>query len=188
MLDLFGRVAGERARERRFRIEHGQHVREEDFERFGELGVIASVQPYHGADDGRWAEKRIGRERARTSYAWRSMLRAGATLAFGSDWPVAPLSPILGIWAAVTRQTLDGKNSGGWFPQEKLSVTEALRAYTSGSAYAELAEMEKGTLAPGKLADVAVLSEDLFRIEPEKIADNRVALTIVAGRIVHREI
>src|SRR5256712_13278268 len=120
----------------RFRIEHAQHIRPEDFARFARLGVIASMQPYHAIDDGRWAEKRLGHERSRSSYAWRSMLDAGVTLAFGSDWPVAPLRPLLGFYAAVTRATLDGKNPQGWFPEQRLSVEETLRAYTVGSAYA----------------------------------------------------
>jgi hypothetical protein len=186
MLDLFARLGGERARERRFRIEHAQHLRAQDFSRFAALGVIVSGQPYHGADDGRWAEKRLGRARARTSYAWRSLLSAGAALAFGSDWPVAPLSPLLGLWAAVTRQTLDGKNPGGWFPEEKITVTEALRAYTSGAAYAEFAEGEKGTLAPGKFADITVLSDDILKIEAGRIRETRVVLTVSGGRVVHR--
>jgi predicted amidohydrolase YtcJ len=143
------------------------------------------MQPYHAIDDGRWAEKRLGHERARWSYAWRSMLRAGARLAFGTDWPVAPLNPLLGIYAAVTRATLDGKHPEGWFPEEKLSVEEALRAYTYGSAYAAFEEKEKGSIAPGMLADLAVLSDDLFSVPPEKLKDTRVVLTIVGGKIVH---
>jgi len=144
------------------------------------------MQPYHAIDDGRWAEKRIGRERARTSYAWRSMLRAGAPLAFGTDWPVAPLNPLLGLYAAVTRATLDGKHPEGWFPEEKLTVEEALRAYTQGSAYAAFEEKEKGAIAPGKLADFVVLSADLFSSPPEEIKDVRVVLTIVGGKVVYR--
>jgi len=185
VLDLYARVGGGDPAAYRFRIEHAQHVRAEDFARFGKLGVVASMQPYHAIDDGRWAEKRIGPERARTSYAWRSMLKAGAPLAFGSDWPVAPLSPLLGIYAAVTRATLDGKHPGGWIPEERLTVEEALRAYTQGSAYAAFEEKEKGIIAPGKLADVVVLAQDLFNIPPEKIKEARVALTIVRGKVVY---
>jgi predicted amidohydrolase YtcJ len=185
MLDLYARVGGEKAASFRFRIEHAQHVRPEDFARFGRLGIIASMQPYHAIDDGRWAEKRLGARRSRTSYAWRSVLNAGAPLAFGSDWPVAPLDPILGVYAAVTRATLDGKRPHGWFPQERLSVEEALHAYTTGSAYAAFEEKEKGTIAPGKLADLVVLSDDLFGIAPERIRDVRVLMTIVGGRTVY---
>jgi len=187
MLDIFERVGGENSAARRFRIEHAQHVRPQDFARFGKLGVIASMQPYHAIDDGRWAEKRIGHERAVSSYAWRSMLEAGAHLAFGTDWPVAPLNPLLGIYAAVTRATLDGKHPEGWFPEQKLSLEEALGAYTAGSAYAAFAEKDKGMLAPGKLADIIVLSDDLFSIPPEKIKDARVVLTLVGGRVVYQE-
>jgi hypothetical protein len=144
------------------------------------------MQPYHAIDDGRWAEKRIGHERARWSYAWKSMLDAGAALAFGSDWPVAPLDPLLGIYAAVTRATLDGRNPGGWHPEQRLTVEEALRAYTQGCAYASFEEKDGGTISAGKFADLIVLSEDLFRIPPERIKDARVEITIVGGRIVYK--
>jgi predicted amidohydrolase YtcJ len=186
MLDIFARVGGAETRARRFRIEHAQHLRPQDIPRFGELGVIASMQPYHAIDDGRWAEQRIGHERARTSYAWRSLLEAGAPLAFGTDWPVAPLDPLLGICAAVSRATLDGKHPEGWFPEQRLSVEQALRAYTQGSAYAAFEEKEKGTITPGKLADLVVLSDDLFSIPPEKIKDVHVVTTIVGGKVVFR--
>jgi hypothetical protein len=186
ILDIYERLGGTNAAAHRFRVEHAQHVRQEDFIRFGKLGIIASMQPYHAVDDGRWAEKRIGHERARTSYAWRSMLDAGAVLAFGSDWPVAPLDPLSGIAAAVTRATLDGRNPGGWIPEQRLTVEEALRAYTQGCAYAAFEEKDKGTIAPGKLADLVVLSEDLFHVPPERIKDTRVDITIVGGRVVHQ--
>ncbi len=186
VLDVYEAMGGANARSHRFRIEHAQHVRPEDFARFGRLGVIASMQPYHAIDDGRWAEKRIGKDRAQTSYAWRSMLRAGAPLAFGTDWPVAPLNPLLGVCAAVTRATLDGKHPDGWFPEEKLTVEEALLAYTQGSAYAAFEEKEKGTIAGGKLSDFVVLSDDLFSIPPEKIKDARVVMTVVGGKVVYR--
>ena len=185
LLDIYGRLGGNHPAERRFRIEHAQHVRPEDFARFGKLGIVASMQPYHAIDDGRWAEKRIGRDRARSSYAWRSILEAGAALAFGSDWPVAPLDPLTGIYAAVTRATLDGKNPRGWFPEQRLTVQEALRAYTQGSAYAAFEDRDKGTISPGKLADVVVLSEDLFQIPAERIKDTHAAITIVGGRVVY---
>jgi hypothetical protein len=186
ILDVYERLGGDHPAAHRFRVEHAQHVQWEDFARFRKLGIIASMQPYHAIDDGRWAEKRIGHERARSSYAWRSMLAAGAVLAFGSDWPVAPLDPLSGIAAAVTRATLDGHNPGGWFPEQRLTVEEALRAYTQGSAYAAFEEKDKGTISPGKLADLVVLSEDLLRIPPERIKDVRVEITIVGGRVVYK--
>jgi hypothetical protein len=185
ILDMYARLGGANAAAHRFRIEHAQHMRPQDFARFAKLGIIASMQPYHAIDDGRWAEKRLGLERARWSYAWRSMLDAGAPVAFGSDWPVAPLSPILGIYAAVTRATLDGKHPDGWFPEQRVTVEEALRAYTQGSAFAAFQEKEKGSIAPGKLGDVVVLSDDLFTIPPAKIREARVVMTIVGGEIVY---
>src|SRR5207245_7456144 len=136
-------------KDRRFRIEHAQHIAPADVPRFGQLGVIASMQPYHAIDDGRWAEKVIGPERAKTTYAFRSLEDTHARLAFGSDWPVAPATPLEGIYAAVTRRTLDDKHPGGWVPAQKITVEEALRAYTSGAAYATFEENEKGSLTPG---------------------------------------
>ena len=184
-LNIFERVARENgARDRRFRIEHAQHIAPRDIPRFGQLGVIPSMQPYHAIDDGRWADKVIGNERAKGTYAFRSLLDAGARLAFGSDWFVAPPTPLEGIYAAVTRRTLDEKRPGGWVPEQKITVEEALRAYTSGSAYAEFAEKEKGTLERGKLADFAIIDRDLTRIPPETLRDARVTMTVVGGRIV----
>lgn len=171
-------------RDRRFRIEHAQHLLAADIPRFAQLHVIASMQPYHCIDDGRWAEKRIGPERAKTTYAFRSLLDAGTTLAFGSDWDVAPMKPILGIYAAVTRRTLDGKHPDGWVPEQKITVAEAVHAYTVGSAYASFEENSKGSIEPGKLADLAVLSDDIFAIDPVKIAGTKVYMTIFDGRIV----
>ena len=187
LLNYFEAIEKENGkRDRRFRIEHAQHLLVSDIQRFAKLGVIASMQPYHAADDGRWAEKRIGAQRIKTTYAFRSLLDAGAKLTFGSDWFVAPLSPILGIHAAVTRQTIDGKNPNGWVPEQKISVEEAVRAYTSSCAYAEFAEKEKGTLEAGKLADIVVLSQDIFRINPTDIEKTKVVYTIVGGRIVYQ--
>lgn len=188
MLDIYAEVAKQNGARgnRRWRIEHAQHLRPEDFARFGQLAVIASVQPYHAIDDGRWAEKRIGHERAKTTYAFRTFLSHGVRLAFGSDWTVAPLDPMLGLYAAVTRATLDGKNPGGWFPEQKLTLEEALQAYTMGSAFAEFREKEKGSLTPGKLADVVVLDSDLFAMAPEKIKDAAVRYTIVGGKVVYQ--
>lgn len=185
-LDIFERVARENgSRDRRARIEHAQHVAPADIARFGALAVIASVQPYHAVDDGRWAEKLIGPERAKTTYAFRSLLDARARLAMGSDWPVAPATPLEGIHAAVTRQTLDGKNPGGWQPAQKISVDEALRGYTIDAAYASFGERDTGTLERGKFADFALIDRDITRIPPEEIADARVTLTAVGGRVIH---
>jgi predicted amidohydrolase YtcJ len=172
------------SRDRRFRIEHAQHLRRQDISRLARSGVIASMQPYHAIDDGRWAEKRIGPRRIQTTYAFRSLLDAGAHLAFGSDWTVAPLDPILGIYAAVTRRTLDGKHPEGWVPQEKITVEEALRAYTGGNAYGVFAEHTRGKLAPGYLADLVALDQDLTAIPPEAIERGRVRETVVGGKVV----
>jgi predicted amidohydrolase YtcJ len=171
------------SRDRRFRIEHAQHLRRQDISRLARSGVIASMQPYHAIDDGRWAEKRIGPRRIQTTYAFRSLLDAGAHLAFGSDWTVAPLDPILGIYAAVTRRTLDGKHPEGWVPQEKITVEEALRAYTGGNAYGVFAEHTRGKLAPGYLADLVALDQDLTAIPPEAIERVRVRATVVGGKV-----
>jgi predicted amidohydrolase YtcJ len=187
MLNIFAEVAKQNgARDRRFRIEHAQHLRPEDYGRFKEIGVIASMQPYHAIDDGRWAEGRIGAKRCASSYAFRALLDHGATLAFGSDWSVAPLNVLEGIDAAVNRRTLDGKHPGGWFPEQKISVAEAIAAYTLTSAYAGFEEKDRGSLQPGKLADLAVLSRDILdEKEHDHIAETRVLLTMVGGKIVH---
>jgi predicted amidohydrolase YtcJ len=186
ILKIFEDVAkANEPRDRRFRIEHAQHIRGQDIRRFGNNKVIASMQPYHAADDGRWAEKRIGPERCKTTYAFRSLLDSGATLAFGSDWTVAPLNPMEGIAAAVTRRTLDGKRPNGWIPEQKISVEEAVRAYTVGSAYAEFCERDKGTITAGKLADMVILSQDIFSIEPGDIEKSSVEMTIMDGRVVY---
>ena len=186
MLDIFGDIENEHGyHDQRFAIEHAQHTAEKDFERFAKLHVIASMQPYHAIDDGRWAEKRLGHARARYSYAWRSFLDHGVRLAFGTDWPVAPLNPMLGIYAAVTRATLDGKNPGGWIPEEKITLPEAVEAYTMGAAFAEFQEREKGSITPGKLADIVVLSDNIFDLKPEAIRNVKVETTIVGGKVVY---
>jgi predicted amidohydrolase YtcJ/beta-lactamase class A len=172
-------------RDRRFRIEHAQHLLASDIPRFAPLGVIASMQPSHAIDDGQWAQKRIGPVRIKTTYAFRSLLNSGAKLVFGTDWSVAPLSPLTGIYAAVTRQTRDGKNPQGWVPEQKITVEEAVLAYTATAAYAEFAEREKGTLAPGKLADAVVLSRNIFQLKPDEIPNTTVVYTIAGGRVVH---
>jgi predicted amidohydrolase YtcJ len=186
ILSIYEQVENENGdRDRRFRIEHAQHLRAQDIPRFARDHVIASMQPYHAIDDGRWAEKRIGHERAKTTYAFRSLLDSGAMLAFGTDWTVAPLDPMLSIYAAVTRRTLDGKHPNGWIPEQKISVEEAVRAYTVGSAFAEFQEKEKGTIVPGMLADLAILSRDIFKIDPKEIEKAKVVTTIMDGRVVY---
>jgi predicted amidohydrolase YtcJ len=185
LLEIYDSVAKAHGpRDRRFRIEHAQHLRRQDIGRLARSGVIASMQPYHAIDDGRWAEKRIGPERIKTTYAFRSLLDAGAHLAFGSDWTVAPLDPVLGIYAAVTRRTLDGKHPDGWVPQEKITVEEALRAYTMGNAYGVFAEKTRGRLVPGYKADLVLLDRDLTAIPPEEIERAKVRATIVGGRVI----
>ncbi len=185
ILDFYSDIVKEHGpADRRFRIEHAQHMAAKDFDRFAQLGVIASMQPYHAIDDGRWAEKRIGHDRASRTYAFRTFLDHGVRLAFGTDWPVAPLNPMLGLYAAVTRATLDGKNPNGWFPEQKLTVAEAVQAYTMGSAYAEFQENEKGSIAVGKLADLVILSDDLFTIDPVNLRDVKVLKTFVGGKLV----
>jgi predicted amidohydrolase YtcJ len=188
LLDIFTEVTKQNgAGDHRFRIEHTQHLRPADYPRFKELGVVASMQPYHVIDDGRWAEGRIGAKRCASSYAYRSLLDAGARLAFGSDWPVAPLDPIPGIDAAVNRRPLDGKHPNGWFPEQRITVAEAVTAYTLGSAFAGFQEKEKGSLVPGKLADFVVLSRDIFDAkERDHITDARVVLTVVGGKEVYQ--
>jgi len=171
--------------DRRWRIEHAQHMAAKDFDRFAQLRVMASVQPYHAIDDGRWAEGRIGHDRASRTYAFRTFLDHGVRLALGTDWNVAPLNPMLTLYAAVTRATLDGKNPQGWFPDQKLTVKEAIEAYTMGSAYAEFQEKEKGSITAGKLADMVLLSDDVLTIDPVKIRDVRVLKTWVGGKLTY---
>jgi predicted amidohydrolase YtcJ len=185
LLDLFQAVTEETgSRRRRFRIEHAQHLHPADTARFADLDVIASVQPYHAIDDGRWAESVIGHQRAARMHVFRSLADSGARLAFGSDWTVAPLDPLSGIYAAVTRRTLDGQHPDGWFPDEAVSIDQALRAYTSGAAFAGCREDDIGTIEPDKRADLVMLSDDLFAIEPERIRDARVEMTMTEGRVV----
>jgi predicted amidohydrolase YtcJ len=185
ILDIYKEAAAkDGARDRRFRIEHAQHLRPSEIARFGSQKVIASMQPYHAADDGRWCNKRIGPERSKGTYAFRSLLNAGAVLAFGSDWTVATLNPMEGLKAAVTRQTLDGKHPDGWIPEQKLTLDEAVHAYTVGSAYAEFADGVKGSITQGKLADLVMIDRDLYKINPAEIDRAKVLLTVMDGQIV----
>lgn len=179
-------IAANGVRDRRFRDEHAQHLRQGDIPRFGVLGVIASMQPYHTIDDGRWAAKRLDPIRLAGTYAFRSLLESGAHLAFGSDWTVAPLDPVWGMYAAVTRRTLDDRHPGGWYAEQKIALAQALRAYTAGVAYAGFAEDRAGVLRPGMQADLVLLDRDLFRIPPEQISRARVRATVVGGRVVYR--
>lgn len=186
ILDIYAAIEKEHgSRDRRWRIEHSQHLAVKDFDRFAQLHVIASVQPYHAIDDGRWAEGRIGHDRASRTYAFRTLLNHGVRLAFGTDWEVAPLNPMLTLYAATTRATLDGKNPDGWFPEQKLTIKEAIEAYTMGSAYAEFQESEKGSITPGKLADMVLLSDDVLSIDPVKIRDVKVFKTWVGGKLTY---
>jgi predicted amidohydrolase YtcJ len=176
------------ARDRRFRIEHAQHLRAQDIARFQTGSVIASMQPYHAADDGRWAGKRVGPVRVKNSYVFRSLIDSGARLAFGSDWTVAPLDPLLGIAAAVTRRTIDGNNPGGWIPEQKISVEEALRAYTVNNGYAMFAERSRGVLRPGYKADLVLLDRDIIAGRAEEIDRATIRATIVGGRLVYEAV
>ena len=186
LLDIYLDVAeASGARDRRFRIEHAQHIHPDDIERFAIQNVIASMQPYHAIDDGRWAEKVIGAERSKTTYAFRSLIDAGVHLSFGSDWYVAPATPIEGIYAAVTRRTIDGANPGGWVPEQKITVEEALRAYTAEAAYASFEEDIKGMIKVGMIADLVLLDRDLTTIPPASIPETQVLATIVGGKVVY---
>ncbi|GAB1445205.1 MAG: amidohydrolase [Cyclobacteriaceae bacterium] len=186
LLNIYERVEKENgSRDRRFRIEHAQHIMPSDIPRFAELNVIPSMQPYHAIDDGRWAEKTIGSERIKTTYAFKSLFDTGAKVAFGSDWDVAPPIPLYGIYAAVTRRTLDGKNPEGWVPEQKITVDQALKAYTINAAYASFDEDLKGSLEAGKLADFVIIDQDLTKIAPEKIKDAKILQTFVGGKSVY---
>jgi hypothetical protein len=188
ILDLFESVAAQNEkRDRRWRVEHAQHLIPGDFDRFGKLRVIASVQPYHAIDDGRWAENKIGKERCRHTYAFRSLFEGGAVLAFGSDWTVAPINPLTGIYAAVTRRTWDGKNPDGWFPEQKIPMEEAIKGYTLNAAFAEFSEHLKGSLEEGKLADIVILDRNLFDVSPEKLLETKVLMTVLDGEVVYKD-
>jgi len=176
--------------DRRVRLVHAQVIAPRDFARLGELSVIAEVQPFHLSDDMRWMEERIGPRRSSGAYAFRSIAQSGAMLSFGSDWPGTsaaeyPINPMLGLYAAVTRQTVTGLPPGGWFPDQRLTIEEALRAYTFNSAYANFEEKEEGSIEAGKLADLAVLSNNLLEVPARAILDTEVLYTIVDGRVVY---
>jgi predicted amidohydrolase YtcJ len=189
LLNIYEQVGKENGdRDRRFRIEHAQHIDPNDIPRFANLKVIPSMQPYHAIDDGRFAERLIGSERIKTTYAFNSLLEAKANLAFGSDWFVAPPTPLEGIYAAVTRQTLDGKNPEGWVPDQKISVEEALKSYTIRAAYASFEENIKGSIRPGKLADFVILEKNLFEIPGEDIRHVIVLQTVVGGNLVYSNV
>lgn len=186
LLDMFERIVRKNPSwDRRFRIEHAQHIHPKDFQRFASLGVIAAVQPYHAIDDGRWAVNRIGDVRCRTTYPFRSFLDAGVKLSFGSDWTVAPLDPLLGIYGAVTRRTIDGANPGGWYPEQRITVREAIECYTINNAYAAFEEQFKGSITAGKLADMVVLSGDILTVDPVTIPDLKVEMTILGGAVIY---
>jgi predicted amidohydrolase YtcJ len=189
ILDMFSEIKKTNPEwDRRFRIEHAQHIRTNDIKRFADIGVIASVQPYHLIDDGVWAHKRIGSERIKEMYPFRSFIDAGVKLCFGSDWVVAPLDPLAGIYAAVTRRTLDDKNPEGWIPGQKITVEEAIECYTINNAYASFDEKIKGSIEPGKLADMVVLDEDILTINPVNIKDVKVVMTIMDGKIIYNSL
>ena len=186
ILNLYERLLKEKGeKDRRLRIEHAQHLDADDIQRFAALGVIVSVQPYHAIDDGRWAEELIGAERIKTTYAFNALMDSKAMVVFGSDWPVAPATPLEGIYAAVTRKTLDGLNPDGWVPEQKISVEQALLAYTKNAAYASFEESRKGTLEQGKLADFVVINKNVTKIKPENIKDLIILKTYVGGRKVY---
>jgi predicted amidohydrolase YtcJ len=187
MLNLYQEIKNENPEwDRRFRIEHAQHVRRQDIPLFTKTGVIASVQPTHAIEDGCWAVKRIGKQRIKDTHPYRSFLDNNVVVCFGTDWPVVTIDPFLTLYAAVTRRTVDGKNPDGWIPEQKISVQEAIKCYTLNSAYAEFTEKDKGSIEPGKLADFVVLSDNLLKIDPVKIKDVKAEMTVVGGRIVYK--
>lgn len=186
VLDIFQSLDVTNSGEKRFRIEHFQHPDQQAISRLSKQKVIASMQPYHAIDDGRWAEEKIGADRIQTTYAFKSILDAGGVLTFGSDWPVAPLSPLAGVYAAVTRRTTDDKNPDGWIPEQKITLEQALHAYTAANAYAGFEEDRAGTLALNKRADMVVLSADPRVVPVEHIPNIQVLQTIIDGKQVYQ--
>ncbi len=175
----------EENRQRRHRVEHAQVVAPTDFARFRDLGVIASMQPSHAISDKRWAQDRLGEYRVQGAYAWHMMQSFRVHVPFGTDWPVEPINPYLGLYAAVTRQSTEGDPAGGWWPQQRLTIEDAIRCYTAESAYASFEEKEKGQLAPGMLADLVVHSRDLLTIPPREILQTEVVMTVLGGQVVY---
>jgi predicted amidohydrolase YtcJ len=187
-LDVFEAVMKANGpRDRRDRIEHAQVVAPDDLPRFANLKVIASMQPSHQTTDMRWAESRVGSERIKGAYAWASLEKSGARLAFGTDYPVEVVSPFRGLYACVTRQLPDATPAGGWQPQEKISLEDCIRAYTTGSAYAEFEEGKKGELKAGEYADFLILSKDLTKVPPSDYVKTEVLRTVVGGRTVYQK-
>ena len=172
-------------RDSRHRIEHAQTLQQSDIPRFAQLGVIASMQPTHCITDKRFYEKRVGLERCKGAYVWRSLLKAGAMLAFGTDYQVEPLNPMEGLYASVTRKDRHGEEGDGWFPEQKLTMEEAIKYYTLGSAYAQFMENRKGMIKKGYLADIVIVDKDLLTIPENEIMKTRVDYTIVGGKIVY---
>jgi hypothetical protein len=188
-LDAYGKAMQDTpsARDPRLRIEHAQVVAPSDIPRFHQLGVIASMQPTHCTSDMGWAEKRVGPERVKGAYAWRSLLKTGAHLPLSSDFPGETLNPFYGIYAAITRQDPDGNPAVGWHPEQRLTLQEALRGYTREAAFAEFEESQKGSLEPGKLADLIVIDKDITQLaaRPKEILSIRVIKTYVGGKLVY---
>jgi predicted amidohydrolase YtcJ len=179
-------------RERRFRLVHAQVIAPQDFKRLGQLGIVAEVQPFHLSDDMRWMEERIGHERSKGAYAFKSIQANGAVLSFGTDWPGTsaseyPINPMLGLYAAVTRQTISGKPEAGWFPDERISIEDAIRAYTYNTAFANFEEKIKGSIEVGKLADLTVLSKNLLKVAPKELLSTEAVYTIVNGKVVYQK-
>ncbi|MGB5850373.1 MAG: amidohydrolase [Ignavibacteriaceae bacterium] len=189
MLNLYESIKKDNSKwDRRFRVEHAQHLIPDDVKRFKEIDVIASVQPYHAIDDGVWVRNRIGEEREKMTHMYKSYLDNNVVIAFGTDWPVAPLNPMYGLYAAVTRRTVDGKNPDGWIPEQKITIEEAIKAYTLDAAYASFEDNIKGSIEVGKFADMVVLSDDILTIDPIKIWDVKVEITVFDGEIVYEKV
>jgi predicted amidohydrolase YtcJ len=187
LLNIYDEAEKKIHKDHRFRVEHTQHLTQQAIPKFKQLGVIPSMQPYHAIDDGRWAYKRLDDARLKGTYAFKSLVDENSMLTFGSDWPVAPLVPLEGIYAAVTRRTLDDKNPQGWYPEQKISVEQALRCYTVNNSYAGFQENKLGKIKEGMLADFVVLDQNIFEIAPEKIINTKVLQTIVNGKEVYKQ-
>jgi len=191
LMDMLERIIEKNGeKDRRFRLVHAQVMTDRDIKRGGQMKIVAEVQPFHTSDDMRWMEERIGRDRSRGAYAFRRLWDSGAIVSFGTDSPGTNasryfLNPMLGLYAAVTRKTLSGQPEGGWFPQEKITIEEAIKAYTLNTAYAGFEEDIKGTLEVGKLADFVIVSDNLLTMDPDGIKDVAIEMTVVGGRVVY---